>query len=293
MRHHHLIRVTCVVVFVACGPTSTTLDVTFGDSERNGGSPSGGATGGSIGNGGNADKPATDPNIEPTPPDNTDAGATPLADAAPVDGPPKGQKLDANPKLDAFPKLDAAFPAEITVAAVEDTYVQGSGHNVSTNMFVDNDNRNFGTELSLHVKYRDVDGQWFYWRESMVKFPLQAVSAIKKALLMVNATTSAASVVAKVEARGLTSQWQETAVTWSTRPKPEAVIATASIPSEQPAQLVFDVTAYVLAKKTMGFTTVAFSFTQEQATAGNNDPLIRLSSREAGDAGPKLVITQR
>jgi len=145
---------------------------------------------------------------------------------------------------------------------------------------------NYGAATDLRVKYGGADKTWE--RMAFLRFPLTGVTAstLTSAVITLRIQQSAAAVF-PFSVAGVSNSWQESTITWSTKPATGAIIASPSVAPGQ-TTLVVNVTAYVKQALQQGSTKA--SFVLQKASGSTTDQII-LWSRESGTTNaPSLTL---
>lgn len=199
----------------------------------------------------------------------TDGGG--VTDAG-EDGAPPVDMGGADAAVDGA--ADAAKMGPVTLMAEADAYVQAS---VAT--------MNFGAVNDLLVK--TTIGNTGLNRKAYVRFGVGGLPRVGKATLVVMAETNQAATRVDMAVHSSTGAWTEAQVTWDTRPASGARLARVTIDGMPPKEYRIDVSTHVRDRVQAGATEITFAL----EGAEDSDPVIRVRSRETGQASaPKLVV---
>jgi hypothetical protein len=128
-------------------------------------------------------------------------------------------------------------------------------------------------------------------RETYIKFNLAPVASVGTAKLRLYGNfASATSSNINVSAYGTSPSWNETTLTWNTKPAASTgALATTQVIDTTPRWYDWDVSSYVAAQKAAGATEVSFVLKSDAAS----DEYMTFASDEAAANKPQLAITQQ
>lgn len=159
----------------------------------------------------------------------------------------------------------------VTLTAAADTYVTDATTTT-----------NYGTAGTLQVKKSSAG----YNRQAFISFDISSLSTVNTAKLRLFAGLNTADSV-QIAVAGVSSSFNESTVTWSTKPAVGSTLGTATVKSNAASWFEIDISAYVKAAKAAGQTTVTLSIAGTASTTA----FVNIASRESGANGPQLAVT--
>src|SRR6185503_17350640 len=157
-----------------------------------------------------------------------------------------------------------------TLRPIADTFVRASLSST-----------NFGHALTLRVKKGPT-------RRPYLKFDISQITDSDRVTLRLhgNASDATGPVSATVYAVNDTS-WNEHTLTWNTRPALGKVLGSVAVDGTAPQWVYVDVTKFVRSERRAGRNVISLALRSVVPSTA----FAEFQSREAGDTGPRLVIT--
>jgi len=163
-----------------------------------------------------------------------------------------------------------------TFPPVADTYVR-AGASASAN---------FGAAPTMRVKKGSAAGNTY---RGYLTFDVSQITANDRVTLRLrgNASSVTGEVTATIYVVNDTS-WDERTLTWNTRPALGKVLRSLTVEASAPQWVYVDVTKFVRAERQAGRNVISLAL----RSVAHTSAYAEFQSREAGNTGPRLMITQ-
>ena len=141
---------------------------------------------------------------------------------------------------------------------------------------------NFGAAPTIRVKKGTT-------RRPYLKFDISQINDTDRVTLRLHGNASSATGPVKATLYSVPdTAWDERTLTWNTRPALEKVLGSVTVDGTAPQWVYVDVTKFVRSERRAGRNVISLAL----RSVVHSSAFARFQSREAGDTGPRLVITR-